>query len=153
MRSLALSALAICAACAPPTVDLDDGNTITVEPPEPYIEIVHPQQSSTVELQDNCDLVMVVAVQIEDFELVDFALNPTPTEGEGHWHIEITGDASYQPIVSGKSQTITRPNFTPASIGVTATLVNSQHQEVSSDFSSSIAEITIAAPAGVTCPL
>ena len=139
-------------ACKPPKeiiIPVDTG--LDAPPAEPLIEIVHPQNGSEVELEDDCSLDTVVAVQIEDFELVSFTDFPTPAEGEGHWHVQVSGDPSYAPVESGQSVEIVRPGFIAGPFSITVNLVDSQHQPIGVGQDEFFAELTAVAPYGVTC--
>lgn len=138
--------------CEPPEkVDLDDDSGVATAPAEPLIRVVHPQNGSEVSLDDNCDLNMIVAVQIEDFTLVDFDENPTPAPGEGHWHVQIIGETGYEPIREGQSVEVVRTGFVTGTFQVEVSLVNSQHQTIAEGQSSHRAELTAVAPTGVVC--
>ena len=74
-----LSLLVVLAACAPPPIDtaqIDGGGT-------PSIEIIFPDSDDD---KVYCSTFMI-AVQIDDFEVVPADKDAPITEGIGHWHL------------------------------------------------------------------
>jgi hypothetical protein len=149
LHVLALApALSGLAACDPPAL-----------PDEllPRIEIVAPVSDSEVPLTASatgCDLDVIVAVDLDNFELVPVG---TPVaDGEGHWHIIVVGRETDSLAVVQNSQSAAYhvANLTSGTrIALDASLHNSEHDPIEGPGTSSQVEVDLVDPAdgGVLC--
>jgi len=83
-------------ACAPPDpVGLADTG---VEVTEPSLAFVHPPPGQTfeAELDDDCFMRVLIAVDVDDFALIEPESQP-PSDREGHLHIA-WGTGAYNPV-------------------------------------------------------
>ena len=78
--------------CAPPNVDPVD--TGVVGNADPSVTFVHPPPGETfeVELDEDCHMRVLVALDIDNFELFEPESRP-PTDAEGHFHVSWNGGA------------------------------------------------------------
>ena len=123
--------LALALACQPPPeIQLGDNDTGTTQATgEPTINIVYPPNDIAIPLNDDCSFSTVVVVDVDHFELVEFG---APEEGEGHWHLQIDGEAGYSPVQDQYGE-LFRPAGTfipPTLVLMTATLSDGVHNEL-----------------------
>ncbi len=152
MRLATVAMLTLLVACAPPKIELaDDSGGISGDP---SIQIIHPTDQQAVELNADCSLTLMVAVDVDNIDIVPPG---ELVDGEGHWHVVLENiDNNYTPVPD-QFYVMERPPsalLVPGPATISATLTNSQHVdlEVNGEPVLSIAEFTLAAPAGVTCP-
>lgn len=138
--------LALGLACAPPPpLNLGDTDTdVEVDVDDPSVKIVYPGSDvGEWALDADCHLRMVVATDIDAFELVDFRDVPeadSRKEGQGHWHVTIEPLDFYTTVVT---QSIEIDFFNPeeptqakgvagtaSTVLVGASLVHSDHSPV-----------------------
>jgi hypothetical protein len=115
--------LLLAGACAPPPLDGDGSGT-------PSVRFIFP----TSDLAGPVCPDFFVAVDIDNFALVEPDANSGPIDGQGHWHLddEITGD--YYPLVEPYSRVeADLAGDTTRAYRMTATLVNVDHSALSGD--------------------
>jgi len=87
----------VIASCAPPPLPAgDDSGAGAQDNFEPRVSFVFPQNNMDV---DVCPEFMV-AVTIEDHELVDYSESPDAVTGQGHWHMVDVMTGDYAPATT-----------------------------------------------------
>jgi len=143
MSALALVLFAVFGCAPPDPLDLDE-----LVPPS--IDVLYPEPGQVVELNEDCELDVLIVVDVDGLELVDFEEAEGPVDGEGHWHGGPdlgTGFCRSFATWCDDYDSDPFPDGTTASIF--ATLVNNDHQPFGDEVQ---VEILVEAPQGVDCP-
>lgn len=153
MRPL-LVFLATLVACAPPEIDLnDDTGGGGGGPALPSMRIVQPLDSSTVDLQPDCSLRMNIAIDVDNFEILEGA---EVVEGEGHWHVAmLPDDDPYGSPVFNQFLELEREGpFEPGLKTIDVRLVDHQHFDilVANEPVADRVEFALADPTGACTP-
>jgi hypothetical protein len=145
---LAFAALGIAACKPPPAVKLaDTGSSF------PSIEIVHPV-SGTMALDDNCELPITVAVDIDNFDVVKPNIPGQTDEdvnGQGHWHLSFA-EGSYEVVDENVASSLLMGLSVDDLVVVTGTLQTNTHEDVDSPGFEDRVEITITNNGAASCP-
>ncbi len=159
MRLAPLLLCSFAAGCAPPNVDLVDGNGggTTSAIAEPAIRIIYPPDNSEFELDCDGAIRFLVAVDLDNFELVENA--PEVVEGQGHWHIALIGvDDPYGEPSYAQFYDLERladkddQPISPGTYRVDVRLVDNDHQDVEGARVSDSVELTFVDPPATACP-
>ena len=135
---------------------------------DPSIEIVFPTPEMLVQLieghqvrvpialNSNCELELIIAVDVDNIELVDPLETDGDVDGQGHWHLQMTVPERGYTAVSDQAATLTEDGLqVGALVNIAASLQSNGHEALDDfdDFDSDI-EVTVGAPVdtGVVCP-
>ncbi len=156
MRS-SLFLLLIAVACKPPppVQGIDSGQS-----GEPGIEIVFPTPDmvGNMPLNSNCEFEMIVAVDLDNFELINPSESDGDQDGQGHWHLQIAvPDLGYDVVFEQAGVISDKPSIQENDLlTIRAALQSNTHEELSDlENYQSIIEVTVGPPIdpAVTCPL
>ena len=151
--SLALLILAV--GCVPPPPV--GGGLDTGVDSEPALQIVFPPPDTLeIALNNNCDFQTVVAIDVDNFELINPAETEGDKDGQGHWHLQMTVPDRGYTVVFDQSGTMLEEDIPVGElVTIRAALQSNTHEELIeiTNFQSVI-EVTVAAPmdTGVVCP-
>jgi len=158
MRS-SLALLMVAVGCAPPPAVV--GGPDTGVDGEPALEIVFPTPEmleQPIPLSADCTLELVVAIDVDNFELIHPAETDGDADGQGHWHLQMSVPDRGYTAVFGQAGIIQEVDLLVGDlITVRGALQSNTHEELS-EFTNfqSVIEFTVGAPdsgaGGAQCP-
>jgi len=157
MRSC-LTLLLLTVGCAPPPAVVVAGSD-TAGDLQPGLQIVFPSAEmldNPIPMNSDCVLELVIAIDVDNFEIIAPSETDGDKDGQGHWHLQMTvPDRSYT-AVFGQAGIINEADLSPGEqVTVRGALQSNTHEELDAfDNYQSVIEFFVGAPedTGVICP-
>lgn len=99
---------------------------VLAQTPTPKLKVITPSEGQTIYGNK-----IPVLVSVENFEIVDYQLSPSPAPGQGHIHLWLDdNNPTPQSAVKATSDDYTFPDVTPGEHSLRAELVTNNHQSL-----------------------